>query len=91
MADELFEVMRCAPSTRTFTDEPVAREVLERVLDNARFAPSGGNRQGWRVILVHDGPTRRTLRDLYRPAWARYLAQSGAGLVPWAPHTDRYA
>ena len=27
------------------------REVLERVLDNVRFAPSGGNRQGWRVIV----------------------------------------
>ncbi|MGZ6692839.1 MAG: nitroreductase family protein, partial [Solirubrobacteraceae bacterium] len=41
--------MRCAPSTRRFTDEPVSREVLERVLDNARYAPSGGNRQGWKV------------------------------------------
>ncbi len=54
LPDELYELMRCAPSTRHFTDQPVPREVLERVLDNARFAPSGGNRQGWRVIVVTD-------------------------------------
>ncbi|MGH2916009.1 MAG: nitroreductase family protein, partial [Solirubrobacteraceae bacterium] len=41
---ELYDVMRCAPSTRHFTDAPVDRAVLARVLDNARFAPSGGNR-----------------------------------------------
>ena len=49
-----YDVMRCAPSTRYFTEEPVSREALERVFDNARFAPSGGNRQGWRVIVVTD-------------------------------------
>src|ERR1035437_7267475 len=53
----LYEVMRCAPSTRYFTDEPVPRELLHRVLDNARYAPSGGNRQGWRMIVVTDRDT----------------------------------
>ncbi len=78
MADPLYEVMRCAPSTRRFTDEPVPREVLERVLDNARFAPSGGNRQGWRVIIVTDRDTRRRLRELYEPHWAAYTERTGA-------------
>jgi nitroreductase len=88
---DLYEAMRCAPTSRRFTAEPVPRASLLRALDAARFAPSGGNRQGWRVVVVKDRPTRRTLRDLYRPAWARYLAQSGAGLVPWAPLTERDA
>ena len=39
--------------------QPVPSEVIERVLDNARFAPSGGNRQGWRVIVVTDADTAR--------------------------------
>jgi nitroreductase len=43
--------MRCAPTTRRFLPEPVPGDVLRRVLDAARFAPSGGNRQGSRVIL----------------------------------------
>ena len=77
MPDDLYELMRCAPSTRRFTDEPVSREVLERVLDNARFAPSGGNRQGWRVIVVTDPALRRQLRDLYQQPWDAYMVKTG--------------
>jgi nitroreductase len=76
--DPLYAVMRCAPSTRHFTEEPVPRGVLERVLDNARFAPSGGNRQGWRVVVVTDPDTRRRLRELYVPHWMAYTEQTGA-------------
>ncbi len=76
--DRLYEVMRCAPSTRRFTAEPVPREILERVLDNARFAPSGGNRQGWRVIVITDRVTRRRLRELYEPHWMAYTERTGA-------------
>jgi nitroreductase len=75
--DELSEIMRCAPSTRNFTDEPVPRELLERVLDNARFAPSGGNRQGWRVIVVTDADIRRRLRELYQEPWEAYMVKTG--------------
>ena len=75
--DELYTVMRCAPSTRNFTDEPVAREVLERVMDNARYAPSGGNRQGWRVIVITDRATRRRLRELYEEPWDAYMIGTG--------------
>jgi nitroreductase len=77
LPSELYEVMRCAPSTRHFTDEPVPREPLRRVLDNARYAPSGGNRQGWRVIVVTDRDTRRRLRELYEPPWEEYMIQTG--------------
>jgi nitroreductase len=84
MADpprDLYDVMRCAPSTRRFTDEPVPREVLARVLENARFAPSGGNRQGWRVIVIEDATTRRRLRDLYEPHWNAYMEATGGRAV----------
>ena len=74
---DLYEVMRCAPSTRNFTDEPVARDVLERVLDTARYAPSGGNRQGWRVIVITDRDIRRRLRELYEEPWDAYMIQTG--------------
>jgi nitroreductase len=76
--DELYEVMRCAPSTRRFADQAVPHEVIERVLDNARFAPSGGNRQGWRVIVVTDADIRRQLRELYEEPWQAYTEQTGA-------------
>ncbi len=69
--------MGCAPSTRRFTDQPVDREVLERVLDNARFAPSGGNRQGWRVVVVTDRAKRRRMRELYEEPWDAYMVRTG--------------
>ncbi len=88
---ELIDALRTTGAIREFTDEPVTDEVLFRILDTARFGPSGGNRQGWRVVVVRDGDTRRALRDLYLPGWYRYLAMASAGLTPWAPVTDRDA
>ncbi len=76
--DGLYEAMRCAPSTRRFTDDPISREVIDRVLENARFAPSGGNRQPWRVIVVTDRDTRRRLRELYKEPWRAYTERTGA-------------
>jgi nitroreductase len=78
---DLYEAMRCAPTSRRFTPEPVPREALVRALDGARFAPSGGNRQGWRVVVVEDAERRRALRDLYLPHWRAYTQQTGAALM----------
>jgi nitroreductase len=88
---ELLDALRTTGAVREFTDDPVPDEVLARVLETARFAPSGGNRQGWRVVVVKDRETRQRLRDLYLPGWYDYLAIAGAGLTPWAPVTDRAA
>lgn len=85
---DLEEALRATAAIRDFRPDPVPDEVVDRILDTARFAPSGGNRQGWRVIVVHDPGTREQLRDLYLAGWYEYLAQVEAGLVPWAPVTD---
>ena len=82
---DLYEAMRCAPTSRRFTDEPVAPEALHRALDAARFAPSGGNRQGWRVVVVRDPERRRAIRELYLPHWRRYLGETGAARMLEAP------
>ena len=74
---DLYEAMRCAPTTRRFRSDPVPQDVLVRALGNARFAPSGGNRQGWRVVVVRDPERRRELRDLYLPGWREYMRQTG--------------
>lgn len=80
---DLYDVMRTAFSARVFTDEPVPDEAIVRMLDNARFAPSGGNRQGWRVIAVRDAATRAALAACAEPAARRYAAQVAAGEAPW--------
>jgi nitroreductase len=80
---ELYDVMRTAASVREFTSAPVPDEVLFKILDHARFAPSGGNRQGWRVLVVRDAGTRQALADLALPTARRYAAQVQAGEMPW--------
>jgi nitroreductase len=76
--------MRTAGTTRRFLTDPVPDEALHRVLDNARFAPNGGNRQGWHVIVVTDPQARRALHDLYQPPWLAYLTER-YGLKPGEP------
>ena len=80
---DLYEVMRTTFAARDFTDEPVPDEVIHTILENARFAPSGGNRQGWRVLIVRDEDTKDALGPLIEPTFQRYVAQVQAGEAPW--------
>ncbi len=82
---DLYEVMRTTPATREFTGDPLPDDVLHRILDHARFAPSGGNRQGARVVVVRDRATREALARLNEPGVRRYMAQRLAGENPWNP------
>jgi nitroreductase len=83
---ELYDVMRSTPAVREFTEDPVPDDVLGRILDNARFAPSGGNRQGVRVVVLRDDQdTRSALAELSLPAARRYVAQLANGELPWNP------
>lgn len=69
---ELYEAMTTTPAVRQFTQEDVPDSVLYRVLDHARFASNGGNRQGWRVIVVRDPATKTRLWELYQPGAEAY-------------------
>ncbi len=88
---ELNEALRTTGAIRVFTDQPVDDATLARILDTARFAPSGANAQAWRVVVVKDAALRRGLRDLYATGMHDYLAMTAAGLRPWSPVNDRRA
>ncbi len=85
---ELTDALRTTGAVREFEPTDIPDHTVYRLLDTARFAPNGGNRQAWRVIMVKDPEVRRALRDAYLPGWYQYLAQVGAGLTPWAAVTD---
>jgi nitroreductase len=70
---------------REFTDDPLPDPVLYRILDNARFAPSGGNRQGTHVTVVRDATVRQRLGELNVTGARRYFAQLAANEKPWNP------
>src|SRR5215471_2817806 len=82
---ELFQVLGSTFAAREFTNDPLPDATLYKILERARFAPSGGNRQGWRVIVVREQATRQALAELTGPAAKRYAAQQAAGENPWNP------
>jgi nitroreductase len=82
---ELTTALRSTGSIRQFTDELVSDELIYRVLDDARFAPSGGNRQAWHVIVIRDLERRVAIRDHYLDAWHDYVAHLLAGVIPFSP------
>ena len=79
---ELYEVMRTTFAAREFTDQPVSDGTIAKILEEARFAPSGGNRQGWKVLVVREDSSRAVLRELIAPQMQRYVAQVKAGEAP---------
>jgi nitroreductase len=80
---EVYDAMRTTFAARQYTDDTVTDETLYRILDNARFAPSGGNRQGWNVLVIRDKAVRRSLKEIMQPTIKQYKAQSAAGEVPF--------
>ena len=80
---ELYDVMRTTFAARDFTDDELPDDTLYRILDNARFAPSGGNRQGGRVIVVKNPETKQALGHLCLPALRVYGVQRSSGESPW--------
>jgi nitroreductase len=84
---DLTEALRTTGAARTFTDEPVDDATIIAILDDARFAPSGGNRQGWRVAVVQDIGIRRTLAEQMQPVWNAYLTEAATGVTPFSAAT----
>jgi nitroreductase len=73
---DFHEVIRTTGTCRFYRPDPIPDAVLRRVLDAARWAPTGGNRQGVRFVVVRDAARRRALRDLYLPLWEQYAARA---------------
>ncbi len=71
---DLYEAASTTRAVRKLRPDPVSDEQINRALKMASFAPSGGNRQPWQVIVVRDEKKKAALGDLYRPLWDGYAA-----------------
>jgi nitroreductase len=80
---ELYEVMRTTFAAREYTDADLPDEQLYEWIENARFAPSGGNRQAGRIIVVRDKEVQGRLADMTIPPAKQYTAQVLAGETPF--------
>lgn len=62
-ADSLLAETQTRRSCRSFSDRPVARELIERLIAIANTAPSGANRQPWRFVAVDDPAIKSEIRQ----------------------------
>jgi nitroreductase len=74
LAGPLYEAMSTLRAVRRLRPDPIPEPALRRILQAAAWAPTGGNVQPWRVIVVRDQARRQALGDLYRGEWAKYGA-----------------
>ncbi len=63
---DLYEALYTTRAMRRMKPDPIPDEVQSRILDAAIRAPTGGNAQGWRFLVVDDAATKARLGPLYR-------------------------
>lgn len=73
---ELYEAMSTLRAVRRLRPDPIPDDVLERVIQAGCWAPTGGNTQPWRVVVVRDDAKKQALADIYGPEWTSYIAAS---------------
>lgn len=80
----LYEAMRTTRAVRRLRPDPIPDAVLARVLEAATWAPSGGNRQPWRIVVVRDAGTKAALQRMYEEGWRAYLPDARQEPAPRA-------
>src|ERR1700746_760423 len=78
---ELCEVIRTTRSMRRLKPDPVPNELIRKILEAGVCAPSGGNMQRWRFLVIQDAAIKQTVAAYYRRAWDEIVApryRSGA-------------
>jgi nitroreductase len=66
---DLFEIMRTTRSMRRLKPDPVPDELIHKILEAGTCAPSGGNMQSWRFLLIRDPKVKQTIGTYYKRAW----------------------
>src|SRR5580700_3269365 len=78
---DLFEIIRTTRSMRRLKPDPVPEELIRKILEAGVCAPSGGNMQRWRFLVVTDAKVKETVASYYKRAWDEYVGptyRSGA-------------
>lgn len=79
--EPFMEAIRSRRSVRMFKREPVARELIDKIVEAAAWAPSAGNRQDWEFTIVYSDTVKRELGRITRAAWDEMLARPDAESV----------
>jgi len=87
-ATDLFEIIRTTRSMRRLKPDPVPNEFLQKILEAGVCAPSGGNMQRWRFLIIRDAGIKQNVGAFYKHAWDEQVAPRYRASEP-APGMDR--
>lgn len=73
ITDDFYSLLSTTRSIRRIRNTPVDSSILERICQAAIWAPSGGNRQPWRMIAVTDTAIKQELSRIYVSEWEKYV------------------
>lgn len=79
---DVFEVIGTQRAMRRLKPDAVPEELIKKLIWAATRAPSGGNTQPWRFLVVTDTEKRKQIAELYLEGWNRYVK---AGYTDRAP------
>jgi nitroreductase len=68
-ATDLFEIISTTRSMRRLKPDPVPNELIRRILEAGVCAPSGGDMQRWRFLVIRDPKVKEIVGALYKRAW----------------------
>ena len=71
---DLFEIIRTTRSMRRLKSDPLPSELVRKILEAGVCAPSGGNMQRWRFLVIRDPKVKETVGALYKRAWDEQVA-----------------
>jgi nitroreductase len=71
---DFFEIIHTTRSMRRLKPDPVSNELIRKILEAGVCAPSGGNMQRWRFLVVRDPKVKETVGALYKRAWDEQVA-----------------
>ena len=66
---EYFDVIQTRYSVRSYTKDPVPEEILNKILEAARLAPTACNRQAFKVVIIHTEGKAAELKRIYKGDW----------------------
>lgn len=82
-----FDVIGTQRAMRRLSPDPVPPEYIEKIIWAATRAPSGGNRQGWRWLVITDTAKKQKIQEWYKDAWTSVTA-SGYGVSAGLPGVE---
>jgi nitroreductase len=78
-AEDLISFLRSLRAVRSFRPDPIPQEVLDDILEVARWSGSAANRQPWELVVIRDKETLETLASL--EGYASHLRGAPLGIV----------